>query len=894
MEVLIIALDKQIHLYMVDTSCFYNEKERILHNILNKNYKFRNILKKKLNSKKIKNEHPELIPKIEKYIANCSKRIPKLKNKLVAELKVNTDIRTLDENSVNIRNVISMFDSNLSRTLGIPINTFTKDIIIVQTYFFDVLENIILNGFMYEGEEYIFFTASAGQIRTKKSVFIKKSLYEKYKETLMCGLTIEHINSLGGINTNKFIAYMALCNSATDVWEDFNIDKAIVVDDMETMVEGLVDFINYETYKITRQTMKVPITHTDGCGMILPQEVNRNMMVRLPWIKGLLSPFAFNDFINVANENMGFESYGKVKDIYGKEWDLIKDGIEVIFTKSQFKMWKYYPNDIDEDGNIIKYGWDKYKDNFKRYNCQACKCNEEEDIIGDSTVSYQVLQTLTDITFKELEKLCQKTKQDILNVGSDLKTMLKVLGVTEYNTDKNYLQQAIELYPELLEDTYSKEILKNIKRSMVKRAFAGKLKISNSKYTFIVPDLYSFCEYLILGDKNPKGLLQDQEVYCNLYRGFDKLDCVRSPHLYREHGIRSNIIDDEKDKWFITKGLYTSCHDLISKMLQFDVDGDRSLVLSDPLWVKIAEHNMKGIVPLYYEMKTSKNNIINNQSIYDGLIYAYKSGNIGLISNDITKIWNSENINLDMIKLLCLETNYTIDSAKTLYKIKRPDEINKEIRKYTKCKLPYFFIYAKDKTEDQVRKRNKSTVNILQDIIPNNNINFKSVGLESFDYKMLTYCHDEDITSSEAQLIIDKYNELDLKKYFMINRDRMNEDDYNNLVYTYQTIRNEIYLINDDLKFIVDVLVKYLYEQKRSNHKTTLWSSFGDVIVDNIERNIKRKLNEGYIQCIECGKLVIPKANNQKYCPYCWKEVNKEQIRLRVVKYRNVTVQKTL
>jgi len=91
------------------------------------------------------------------------------------------------------------------------------------------------------------------------------------------------------------------------------------------------------------------------------------------------------------------------------------------------------------------------------------------------------------------------------------------------------------------------------------------------------------------------------------------------------------------------------------------VDGDRSLVLCDGDWVKISERNMEGIVPLYYEMKTAKKQLINNQNIYDSLILAYKGGNIGMISNDITKVWNSKDPNLDVIKILCLENNFTID-----------------------------------------------------------------------------------------------------------------------------------------------------------------------------------------------------------------------------------------
>ena len=67
-----------------------------------------------------------------------------------------------------------MFNSSLTRTLEIPINSLTTDIFIVQTYFFNVLKDIILNGFLYKGEKYIFFTASAGQIRTKNLFYKRK------------------------------------------------------------------------------------------------------------------------------------------------------------------------------------------------------------------------------------------------------------------------------------------------------------------------------------------------------------------------------------------------------------------------------------------------------------------------------------------------------------------------------------------------------------------------------------------------------------------------------------------------------------------------------------------------------------------------------------------------
>ena len=148
----------------------------------------------------------------------------------------------------------------------------------------------------------------------------------------MCGLTIDKINSKGGNNVNKHLAYMALTNSATDVWDEFDIDKTIVIDDFETNVWGTFDFVDETDYSITRKTDYVPIPHTDGAGMILPSLSQKNFMFRAPWIKGLLGVY---DFVGQIKEN---EDSPVIKDIYGKEHNVIEEDIQIIFTKSQFKM----------------------------------------------------------------------------------------------------------------------------------------------------------------------------------------------------------------------------------------------------------------------------------------------------------------------------------------------------------------------------------------------------------------------------------------------------------------------------------------------------------------------------------------------------------------------------
>jgi len=851
------ALDKQVHIYSVDTSAFYNEKEMEIHKHLNVLYSLKKDGKLK-----------------------CKNEIKCIKNELYEEFNMNKIIRKLNPKAINNYNIVSVFESVLTRNLKLEVNKLYDDIIIVRAYFFDIIKDIILNGFIHNNEKYVCFTASAGQIRTKKTVFIKESLLNKHMNELMCGLTIEDINNLGGMNVNKYLAYLALCNSATDIWDDFDISKSIVVEDMETMVNGVVDFIDDKTYEITRKEMDIPICHTDGCGMILPKKSKKSMMVRLPWVKGLLVPFPFDRFIKEQNKLNPEKNHGIVKDIYNKEFDILKDDIEIIFTKSQFKMYKFYQD------------WNSYIANFNKYNCQAGKCNEEEQYFKNAKINYQMLQSLVDINDEELEIICEKTKNDIKNIASDRNTMLKVFGATKYNKDKTYFQHALEIYPELLSDVYTREVLKQIKASKIKEARSAKIEL-DAKYTFITPDLYAFCEYLFSKNENPKGLLEDGEVFCWLYKDIDKLSCLRSPHLYREWAIRNNMIDSEKRKWFITNGVYTSCKDLISKILQFDVDGDKSLVCSDSLINSIGERNMKGIVPLYYNMAKAGVSKINNDSVYEGLRLAYTGGNIGIISNDITKIWNSDSVNiydkkeemLKVIKLLCMENNFVIDYAKTLYKPKRPEEIKKLIRKYTKLKTPHFFIYAKNKEINNVEVINNSVVNRLENIFPDMNMNFKCNSLGKFNYMILMKNKHIEIDN----MLIKLYTNFNRKNYNIINRRSKFKDEKakNNARYIFDSFRNELISMYKDEYYITDVLVKHLYNISKSRFKETLWQCFGNIIVENMKNNIKESLENGYIMCENCGKRVKIVSNRIKFCKDCWKEKQKGLWKDASQKYRD-------
>ena len=915
------ALDKQISLFKVDTNAFLTADEQNIYNIFQRyisNVKRRYATKGKQITKKDP-RYAEYKTKI-----NTAKEIYKTyilrsaKNHADLNMSNTKDIRSLNQSylsykdkagkdNVNLRNVVSMFESTLSRSFGIKTNELTYDVFIVEIYYYDIARDIITNGFNYNGKHYVYFSSSAGQIRTKKAVFVEEEKYNQCRNKLMCGLTIDHINERGGMNVNKFLAYTALSNSATDLWQDvfgkpFDIDRAIVVEDLETKVPAKVDYINYETYEITPDIeMEIDIPHSDGGGMISSDYSKKNFMVRLPFIKGLLGSFDYKRFI------LEYGASSKVKDIWGTEHDIIEENIQVIFTKSQFKMWEYYEN------------WDDYKTKFKQYGCEAGICNMEEDRIPNAKINYQMLQTLYKATDKDIEELCAPANKKIQEICDSLSNALEFFGVYNYkdvDDYDDYFQKALKIYPELLNDPASRADLHDLKKSYIKKYRSGKLDVIG-KFTFVLPDLYAFCQYLFCKEAIPNGLLENGQVYCKLYPTARELDCLRSPHLYVEHAIRRNTVgstynDINLDDWFQTDAIYISTHDPITRILQLDVDGDRLLVIAQKKIIDLAKSCMEGINPLYYEMHKAKKTFITPENIYEGLKLAFTGGRIGGISNDITKIWNcGHDISEDekkAVRWLCMETNFTIDYAKTLFKPTRPKDVDELIKKYTKAKTPYFFRYAKDKEyvanpdeikSSQVEKINNSVMNkICAAIKENRNMFKKLVWLSPIDYTLMLQ---SDYSNDKVNKCFDLWN----KKYGNnIHFDDNDDTDRNNLGEVSKEVMDDLLEIENDPDKVLDSLVLFLYSKPSTRKKKLLWYVFGDRLFSRLEKNISNKkyckrcgrrsdnLINGWctpctqskgvkpIECKTCGKeFYVPITNNRScYCDDCRNEYRRQYL----------------
>lgn len=798
---------------------------------------------------------------------------------------------------------IAEFVSEESRAMGLAQNEITFDKIIVKWKSLDILRQIMLQGFtmpvLNDGQviikQFRFMTASAGQLRTDKVQFISEEIWQKISQRLMCGLTWDKINEKGGINTSKLMAYLALPCSATDPF-DLDIDRCIVVDDFEAPVTGLMDYISPK-YTKERGERTVIINHIDGSGMMLPSVSRWNFMVRAPWIKGLLCSF---DFLRFCEAN-GCEP--KLTDIWGLEHDLVKENVQVIFTKSQFKLYKYYDS------------WQQYKDNFKMFGCQFGRTNMEEPYIGNSEMNYQFIQSLVYFPDKELKQFVKPTYDRIKTLSTDREHMLHALGADE-ESEIPY-RQALQIYPELIREPYSREALSNIKKRWLLDAKSGKIRCKN-KRLFAIPDLYAACQYWFLGQKNPEGLLKNGEVYARPFMQVDEVDVLRSPHLYFEHAIRKVNHDPEIGSWFYTNGIYTSCHDLISRILQFDVDGDQLNVVSDPILIQTAKINLSkyDVVPLFYDATKAPPEQVSKESLFHGVKRAHDYSGIGQISNALTRLWNRPKPDFDAAAYLCYFNNLTIDGAKTgsVNSYEQYPDVSARINKAIggpNGRMPYWFQFSKNGRRADVSKKKKqcakpthSTMNRLCALFDDiGHINLNAAGVPPFNGFMFLsgpvhhidqeavdlFC---ELDSSNLQSVIEGESMMDIvERYNTYGFDALKE-----------LIIDKLTALRGSIEAVFPSITYALFVgslKDKALHKQMYWRVFGDIALQNLKQNLRNcrvcvhcgakvplwdeshhcmQSEKGFFTCEDCGKWCPRTNSRQRRCSECQQEYRKATV----------------
>lgn len=728
-----------------------------------------------------------------------------------------------------------------------------------------ILDQIVKQDILIDGEKYMVYSSSANQMKKRQVCLMQTDFFDKYKKRLMCGLTLDIINKNSGCNTGKYLAYTSLVFSkSVETSIDVRIDDVLVLPEFETNVIEKVNYLDMESLIIEEKTMPVPVNHMDGAGMFLPGVFPQSCQIRGGWIKGAVFPFNFRQFIiEKQKEKLAKNT---VKDVWGNEVsvDYIRDHIKILLNGSQLKMWKFYKS------------WEEYKEAFKDNGLKICVNNTMHYPNCDDPIvlsAYQFYQTIprenaTDEKIKELSKL---TVEKINDAKMNPDTALEIMGADLSETEGlDPFYASIKAYPQMLQDSYvRKRIAKKI-QSERKKAMSGRPYIKGY-YNYICPDLYAACEYWLCGDTEPRGLIPRNHVYNALYCEKEEVTevcCLRSPHLSDcEHGIRMLEKSDECKRWFHGLDTVISTHDLLTKILQCDTDGDEMLLTPDKAFIDLLDRSK---LPLYYEMKKSEPSEVNKKNIFDCLMRSFKNEKIGDISNVITKHINlAYEIDIDFIRFMTAYNNFCIDNPKSQY-MPSLGIYQGMYNEWIDREYPYFFKYAKDKKTDQccdnkiINKR--SNVNRISNHIQKHtrgnkdNIWVKPIEGKEFNPRYFEDTEVEINRSSDvyralrdrlAELKIndtEKFRERLRKKYNASKNDKkLGYDVY----YFYchsalQKIVKENYNVKERIGYhrktalyLIDI--EYFQEENINSDKSILWNCFGDILYENLMFNLKHK-----------------------------------------------------
>ena len=626
-------------------------------------------------------------------------------------------------------------------------------------------------GFKFNGEKYTRFSCSAGQARVSTVVFIQDKIKKEMQDRLNNGGFVFDQNGMSNVSfaPSKYNAYFGLYTSAT---KEVTEPRFCIIPDFCETQTVKVDYITTTDDKsddiVEEKEIEVEFNRFDGNGLISPEMAKQwskdigiytpdkddigyiacQFCMRYSFAKGMLNTFDFVKWCEEKNDGNYI-----IKDIYGEYVDL-RD-IDVILTEGQTKCWDKFGYNVIQEDKTVKLipSQDIYVHNSHEngliWGVTRYTPKEDDRIL---ITNYQFLQTLK-MSDEDIKELCQDTVDYLQGVSCDnfYYTLLFMLGENmNYDSMLNYMESSDNYWlkslicnPNLLNDKYTKEKIRDCLVRKIEQACMGKIMVDGN-FQVIIPDSYAFMEWTCYRDpKKVNGLLKSGQCYSKFWkdRNSNRILSQRSPLT---HFSECHLLDvewnEEINKWFKYSytGFYINTHD-DSTMRWAGADFDYDIVAStnNPVMIRSVYKDQK---PVTYDIPKPFKKQFNEEDLFIADCHTFGSL-IGPLTNNGTTIvaliskyreivrqTNSEEdkkklkLLEDRLKMVCASQSRQIDKAKigknvkgipSIWKqwqhIKDDDnEEQKEEKRFYNAILcdrrPYFFKYLYKSTQKDYRK----------------------------------------------------------------------------------------------------------------------------------------------------------------------------------------------
>lgn len=626
-----------------------------------------------------------------------------------------------------------VFTESVKREISI-INNKIDEMLFMPEYVSVVIDDIahyrkiIKDGLYINGFKYVRLMCSAGQARVNTVILIREDYEEELKKRLKCGAKNVKITK------NKYNAYFALSSSSTYLIPKPNV---YLINDCEIEMEKKVDWISKipteektklsNNERVTEEFKTLVFNLFDGCGAVSVEFAKRvaeelgldyipaAFCIRCAYVKGMVFVVDFKQYAKEHNIEY-------VTDMYGNQRRI--DDMDMILTKSQFKLYNAYDSMDDYDRLCEENGifWGVTKVTPKTDDCHFRS-------------NYQFCQAIDLMNDDDVAELCQPTVEWLSNVANDdvYYSLLYLLGNICDKTDVDYndilnltsdnICRALILNHQMMNDEYIKQTIIFSINKKIRESYLGKL-ILDGNFSVMIPDMYAFMQHAF--GHEVTGALKEFEHYSYFWNERNKKEVVamRSPLTWRSEVNKLTLIQNElTEKWFkyLTSGIVYNvwgCDCIIHA--DSDFDGDIVATTDNPVFLKCRYDNL----PITYNKSTVDKEYINEDELYLADIQSFNS-TIGQITNISTSFYEvlakyegkpeyaAEQAEiLERLKLIRKSQGDSIDKAKGIKIEPMPSHWTKCVTKLPKgetiehmdfCneivadRKPYFFRYLYSK-----------------------------------------------------------------------------------------------------------------------------------------------------------------------------------------------------
>lgn len=537
-------------------------------------------------------------------------------------------------------------------------------------------KELAIKGIKFNGIEYVRILSGSGQIRRNTITFIRKDFYEPIFTTLMCGLELSDFgnafnaakfNAYSGLNMSGCHLLPSSLTPTVCVVDDMEMikphqkvnhvserevyyitlpDRDIILDDISTdeykieekhvirksdnvaftIRKGIHKDIAVEYYDEIPDSPK--LNSFDGQGMMSPDWAEKvssylsygfipsEMIIRAPWVKGLLATVPFKKYFLERGITEIVDSFGTARKV---------SDIDVIISKSQFKMHKVYKSKCSGTGiNAWDYHVDAMKKNHLLWGVVKTNGKKDDD---EKALNYQYLQAL-ELKDEDIEQLCQRTREflETLNCG-DIESLYHHIFINgskfddEEESDENeeikrkieLVQKIIDVCPDMIEDSYVRNIILKECESKLNAAKLGKILVRGN-FQFCVADPVAQLQWIEKNhcgkDVEVVGFIPAGCIYTNYWLNTeDKTEFItlmRSPLIDRNEISKRKLISEKDDMYeWLKSGIVLSVHDLTALQLGgCDFDGDILFSTNDSI-IANGCYDFEMAKPLYYKLDTT-------------------------------------------------------------------------------------------------------------------------------------------------------------------------------------------------------------------------------------------------------------------------------------------------